>query len=339
MVASLDASIGFGTESTYKTGVVPTRWVEFTDETLDWKKNIKQGQGLRVGSRVARSGRRVVPTAQGGGDVKLDAVSRGLGLLWSYLMGSGTSTLVSGSTYQQVFTFADSMPSFTTQKGVPRLNGDGTFTVDPYTFRGCTCDSFEIELANADICTVKATIDAADMDTATAYTAPSYSTAPNVFHFAGGAIYSGTLTAPTATTLATGATPLADVRGGTISVNHNAKQDRFNFGGGGRKAKPTTGLRKISGKLDVEYDTTSFRDAVINETPMVLVANYTGGALTAGTEMLQVVVSEIKFDDEAVPKVKSDGDLVMQSLTFEGLDNLTAAQAMWIVTRTADTAL
>lgn len=333
MATTQDASIGIGTESTYKTGVTPVRWFEYLDESLDWNKNIKQGKGLRVGGRVARSGRRVVPTADGGGDFSMECTSRGMGLLWSFLLGAGTSTLLSGSTYQQVFTLADTLPSFTLQKGLPQLGG----TVDPYTYLGCTADSFEVDLVNADIATVKATIDAGDLTTATAYAPPTYAAAPNLFHFQNATLSTGTLTAPTATTLASSGTPIADVRGMTLAVNHNTKQDRYNFGGGGRKAKPTVGLRAISGKMDVEYDSTTFRDAVLNETPMAIVATYTAGALSTGTETLQIVLPEIKFDTE-MPKTNST-DLILQSMAYEVLDNLTAAQPIWIVTRTADTAL
>lgn len=333
MVSTQDASIGTATEATYKTGVTTSRWYEYTDESLDWNKNIKQGKGLRVGGRVARSGRRVVPTADGDGDFTMECTSKGMGLLWSYLLGAGTSTLVSTAVYQQVFTLADVLPSFTLQKGLPQAGG----TVDAYTFLGCTVDSFEFDFTNGDIATLKTTIDAGDLTTATAYASPSYVTAPNLFHFANGSISTGTLTSPTTTALGSAATPVADIRGGSISVNHNTTQDRYNYGGGGRKAKPTTGLREISGKLDIEYDSSTFRDAVLNETPMSLVLTYTAGALTAGSETLQVIIPEIKFDSE-MPKTNGT-DLIIQSMSFQGLDNLTAAQPLWVVTRTADTAL
>lgn len=338
MSASLDASLGFGPETTYRTGVTPTRWPEYTDESLDWRKNIKVGKGLRVGSRVARSARRVIPTADGGGDIQLDVVSKGLGLLWQFLLGTGTSTLVSGTTFQQVFTLGDVLPSFTIQKGIPRVNADGSFTVDPYTFLGCTADSFELDFTNADVLALKATIDAGDMNTTTAYAPPSYAAAPSVFHFAGGSVSSGVLTAPTATALATGTTTLAEVRGGSLTVNHNTKQDRYNFGGGGRKSKPTVGLRDIAGKLDVEYDSTVFRDAVLNDTAMCVILNYvTPVALSAGFESFQVVLPEVKFDTE-MPKTNGT-DLILQSMSFNVYDNLTAAQPLWIVTRTSDSAL
>lgn len=334
MTSTQDCSLGLGVETVYGTPVVQTRWVEYLDESLDFKKSVKQGLGLRVGGRVARSIKRVVPTADGGGDFSMECTAKGMGLLWAACMGSGTSTLVSASTYQQVFTLADSPSSLTLQKGLPQLGG----TVDAYTFPGCTVSQFDLDFANGDIVKLKATIDAKDMLTATAYAAPSYAATPNnLFHFAGGSISTGTLTSPTTIILGAGVTPVADVRGGTISVNHNIKGDRFNLGGAGRKAKPTTGLRAITGKIDVEYDSTTFRDAVLGDTPMNLVLTWTAGALTTGLETLQVVIPEVKFDSEIA---KTNGtDLIIQSMAFQGLDNLVASQPMWIVSRTADIAL
>ena len=58
MATAQDCSIGLATESTFRTYAAPTRFLEFTDESLGWKPNVKQGQGLRTGARLARSGRR-----------------------------------------------------------------------------------------------------------------------------------------------------------------------------------------------------------------------------------------------------------------------------------------
>jgi hypothetical protein len=282
---------------------------------------------------VARSARRVVTSAQGTGDFTLEATSKGMGLLWQAALGSGASTLVSGSTYQQVFTLGDTPASFTLQKGLPRADG----TVDPYTFLGCMVSGWQFTFPNDDIASLQVSVDAGDLTTATSYTAPSYATSPSLFHFAGGSLSTGTLTAPTTTALASAATPLASVRGGSVSVNNNIRNDRYNYGGAGRKDKPTEGLREISGSIDVEYTNATFRDAVLNETPMSLVLTFTGAALTTGTETLQVVLPEIKFDNQ-LPQTNST-DLIVQSMNFAVLDNLTAAQPIWVVTRTSDTAL
>lgn len=327
MTTPQDCSVGLGVESVYGTAVARTRWFEFLDESFNFVKNVKQGVGLRVGSRVARSGRRVVASAEGSGDLTIEAVTKGLGLLWQLGLGSGTSTLVSAGLYQQVFTLGDVMPSATIQKGIPRADG----TVDAYTFTGCMVESLTIDCPNADNVKVKTSWNAKDMTTATAYTAPSYATGPSVFTFAHGAVYSGALTAPTATALGSAATPVASIRSGSITIKHNLKTDRYNCGGGGRKEKPFAGIREISGSLVAEYADAAFRDAIVNDTSMTLVKTF-----TAGADVLQIVIPDVRFDGDIV---KASTDLAMQELKWTGLDGLTAAQPIWIVCRTADTAL
>jgi hypothetical protein len=334
MATTQDCSLGFKKETTFKTGVTVDRWLEFLgDWSFNWNKNIIQGQGLRVGSRVARSARRVIPTADGSGTFTVEATSKGMGTLWEFVMGSGTSTLVSGTTFQQVFTLADLMPSATIQQGLVQAGG----TVDAHTFLGCTCSDFEFDFNNAGLALLKTNVDIADNTTATGYASPSYSASPNLFHFANISLFTGTLTAPTATAVASAITPVADVRGGTLQVSHNLRDDRQNAGGGGRKARQIPGLRAVTGSLQVEYDSTTFRDMVLNDTPMNLLIQYTAGALSTGNETLQVIVPEIKLDGD-LPKPNGT-DLIVQDLKFQGLDNQTAAQPIWVVTRTADNAL
>jgi hypothetical protein len=140
------------------------------------------------------------------------------------------------------------------------------------------------------------------------------------------------------TALASSITSVADVRGGSISVNNNTTK-RPNFVGTGRaNAQPTIGLHDITGKLDIEYDSTTFRDAFLAETPLNLIINFvTATALSTGVETLQVIIPEIKFDGEL--PTDNGTDLIIQNMSFTGLDNLTAAQPIWVVMRTADTAL
>ena len=327
MTTPQDCSIGLGVESTYGTAVARTRWFEFLDESFNYVKSIKQGQGMRVGSRVARSGRRVVASAEGAGDLTVEAVTKGLGLLWQLAVGSGTSTLVSAGLYQQVFPLADVPSSATIQKGIPRADG----TVDAYTFTGCMVESLTIDCPNADNVKVKTSWNAKDMTTATAYTAPSYATSPALFTFAHGAIYSGTLTAPTATALGSAVTAVAGIRSGSITLKHNLKTDRLNCGGAGRKDKPIPGNREISGSLVAEYVDASFRDAIVNDTSLTIVKTF-----TSGTDVLQVIVPDVRIEGDIV---KASNDLALQDIKWVGLDGLSAAQPIWIVCRTADTAL
>ena len=336
MPGTQDCSLGFGVESVAGTGVTPTRWVEVLgDESLDFNKNVKQGQALRPGARFARSARRVVPTADAGGDFTVEAVSKGMGLFLRWLFGSATSTLVSGTTYQQVFTYGDTPQSLTIQKGIVQAGG----TIDAYTFTGCQATGFEFAFPNADICTFKASVDAMNVTTATGYATPSYASEPvSLFQFAGATVSTGALTAPTATALASAATPLAQVRGGSIALDFGLRDDRFNMGGAGRKSAQLRGMPSGTGSIDVEYTSTTFRDAVLNDTPLSLVLTWTTPvALSAGVETLQIVLPEIKLNGK-LPTMNG-ADLVVTSLDLQILDNLTAAQPIWGVLRTSDAAL
>lgn len=332
MTTPQDCSVGLGIESTYGTPVTVTRWLEFVSEGFGWTKNVVQGEGLRVGARVARSGRRVVPTASGTGDLELEFLSKGLGLLLQCGLGSGASTLVSAGLYQQVFTLADVPPSATIQKGLPRADG----TVGAFTYAGCMVDELELSFAADEVLKVKSSWDTKDMTTATAYAAPSYPTAPQLLHFGAGTtggLYTGTLTAPTTTALGSALTQVAGVRSGSVSLKRNLTTDRFNLGGSGRKDKPLTARRpEISGSLSVEYRDAVFTDAILADTSMTLLVT-----TTVGTDAVQIIVPEIKFDG-ALPTANG-GDLIVQDLAFTGLDNLAAAQPFWVVVRTSDTAL
>lgn len=333
MASPQDVQVGFVNEVTYNTPVTVTRFGEPVSETLNYNPNIKQGQGLRVGSRVARSGRFTVPTSDFSGDVTFECISKGMGLWWQWAMGSGASTLVAGSTYQQVFTLGDTPPSATVQVGLPEAGG----TVDAYTYAGVMCSGFTINCPNGDIANVQYSLDACSMATGTALASASYPSSPTLYQFAGGAIASGTLTSPTTTNLASGTTVIADVRDFSLTVNHNLATDRFNFGNSGKKSKPTVGLRDITGNATVEYDTNTWRDAVLQNTPMALILTFTGAALSTGNETLQIVLPECRFTGSLA---QSNGnDLITTGLAFSTLDNLTAAQPIWIVQRTADNAL
>lgn len=341
MATSQDVQFGMVAESTYGTSVTPTRFLELADESLRYNKNIVQGTGLRVGSRVARSGRRVITRKDATGDTSFEVLSKGFGLLLTACFGTGVSTLVGGTTYQQLFTPTQTnttLPSYTVQKGIPRADG----TVDPYTYVGCCVDSWEFTLDTSGIAMLKVTWDCRDMATATALAVASYASGANLFHFGqsatGGMAIGGSLTVPTTTALATGSpTAVTNVRAFSLSVSNNLSRDRFNMGASGLKAHPTVGLREIKGKVSFEYTDTAIRDAFIADTEVPMVFTLTGAALSTGNETLQFAIPAAKFDGD-LPNANGT-DMIVTDAEFSVLDNLTAAQPLYGVIRTADSAL
>lgn len=341
MTIQADCSIGFKKEAAYGTPVTPDRFLEFTSESIDFERTYYQGSGLRPGSRVARSGRRALVKDGGKGDIELEVPSRGLGTFLEALLGVGASTMVSAGLYQQLFTLIkdDYLPSVTLQKGIPRL---GANIVDAYTARGAVCSSFELSLANADVLKVKSSWTAQQIDTSIAYATPSYPAAAELFTFTGAGLVIGNaaVTVPTATALATGGTPVANVRDFSIAVDQKLDSNGWNIGGAGKRSRrPAVGLAEVKGKITAEYDATTFRDALASQTPMALVATFTAATeITAGNKpTIQITVPDIRFEDE-LPK-SNGGDVIAQNINWTGFDGLVAPQPLYVAVRTADTAL
>lgn len=330
-----DCSINIKPESVFKTGITPDRAFEFTSESLAWTPTIVQGEGLRVGSYLPRSDRRVVPAGQGGGDVTMDILSKGFGYWWRACMGAATSTQLDDdedTTYQQNHTWANSPASLTVQKSTVQAGG----TVDPVTFKGCMVTQFVITFTNAGLVTLQVTLDAADYDTSTGFASLTYADDAQLFHFNNWTVKSGTFTAPTTNTLAAGSSSVAGVRSLTITGNRNPVVDRFNANGAGRKDKQIGTNFDVTGSLEIEYASTTQRDAFLGQTGQCLVSTVEAGTLSTGKETLQVAIPEFKIDDGGTPQANGTG-LIVQTVSFTALDDGESDEGMWISTRTSDT--
>lgn len=342
MTTQLDSSIGFKKEGAFGTGVTVDRFLEFTEESLDFSRTYYQGSGQRVGSRVARSGRRILTKDGVTGDISLEVPTRGIGAFLELLFGVASSTLVTGSTavYQQLFTPIknDFLPSATIQKGIPRL---GANVVDAYTGHGMVCSSFELSCANAEVLKLKTSWVGKELVTDTAYAAPSYPAVLDLFSFTGAAItVGGTVTVPTAEALSSGGTEVANIRDFSFTFGNGLDSGGYNMGGGGKLTRPpAVGAAEVKGKVTAEYDSTTFRDAVANQTALALTARFEGPTdIEAGFKpTLEIVLPDIRFEGE-LPKA-AGGDVITQGLDFTAFDGLVASSAVYVVVRTADTAL
>ena len=336
MVAQSELSIGFKKESTYGTGVTVDRWLEFLpNPSLNYTYNTINSKGLRVGSNgVTTLSKRVRTTSQGAGDIEFELVSKGMGTLFEALLGSGTSTLVSGTTYQQLFTLS-TLPSLTIQQGLVLGNAAGDR--DSQTWTGCVSSGFEIAVPNGDYATVKTSWDIRNVDTATPYAAPSYAASPYGFHWGiAAATLGGSPTAPTTTALASGGTQVSNVKSVSIKVDHALSGDRYAMGSPLKK-QPTAGIRTITGSIEVEHDSSTMRAAYLADTTLPLVLTMTTTeSLSTGFSTFQVYVPGVKL--VGTMPTSAGGQVPTVTYNFEaGYDGTNAAVA--VALRTADTAL
>jgi hypothetical protein len=293
--SGIGSQLGIATETTFNTPVTVSTFYEFTNESINYNKNISVGLGLRAGGQVARSGRRVVTTSDATGDINLDLPTKGLGLLLSYAMGgtvqtSGTYTL--GDVYGK---------SFTAQVGVPQYGG----TVTPKTIAGCKISSFEISAAQSAIATGRFTIDGASFTTATSLATASFPSNNSVFHFAQGAI-------------TVDGSSVANIKDFTLSVDNVLKTDRFNLGSAGIKAEQIiNGFRAITGSLTAEFTDTTLLAKFLADTSAALVLTFSGPS----SSVLSITLPAVKFDGEA-PQVGGP-EVIDINFTFQAYDNGT----------------
>ena len=161
--AGLSASFGIATETTVGTPVAVTRFYEFDSETLSMKKHTAQGVGLRQGALTKRGARRILTGREAGGDVSLDVVTNGFGLLLQHMLGSftATATSVGGGLYQQVHNIGTlNGKSFTAQVVDPDTSG--VLTQEAFTYPGCKITAWDLSVAAGAQAKLKLTIDALD---------------------------------------------------------------------------------------------------------------------------------------------------------------------------------
>jgi|GEM_PF-930023 len=334
MTTQLDCSIGLKRETTYGTPVVVDQFVEFMSESLDHKPEFLQGEGLRVGARVPRAGRRSVGKVDAGGNVVLEAPIKGLGLFLQAALGTVTNTAVPGQAgvFQQVHTpvGSDWLGSYTIQKGIPPLGGGATH---PITFPGAVCSTLELSAKAGGSLEVTTEWTAREVVTSQAYAPPAYPAALDIFTFVQGEIVlGGSVTAPTATALGAGGTKLASVREFSAKWDNGLDGNGWNLGGAGKRTRrPAVGKASITGQLTAEYDSADLRDAHLSQATLALLLTFTHPS-TIGTSAhptLQLYVPGVKLEG-GIP-TSNGGDVIAPGISWTGLDLANGSAPVSIV--------
>lgn len=315
----LDAQIMFAQESTYGTGVTPTRTLEFNSEGLSQDITYLDSAGLRKGNAYKRTSRTIQSRFSVDGDVELEIATLGMGQLVRNMLGSTTTTttLISGSAYKQIHVPGGSQGlSFTTQVGRPE---PGTGTVVPFTYAGCKISKWELSLKDNAIPTLKVSITGRSETTATALATTAYLTGSQVFSFKGATLKLGgtPATASGETTITGGTAVAALVKGITISGDNSLATDRFGVGNAGLKKEPLqNGINTITGSLDAEFAKTELYDVYTAGTATALQFDLTGAVIGGGNNYLFSTILPSAIFKKAAPNV-SGPDIVQMKTDFE----------------------
>lgn len=329
IAGGLSAQFGMVDEATFGTFLAPTRFLEFTQESL--KNNIEriESSGLRPARRVL-SKDDWVPGRQGvDGDVEFEVNNQGFGLLLKHMLGTITSSQPSVGTAPTVWEHKATVgaldgKSFSAQVG--RTGNDGT--TRPFSYSGCKVASWELSCDVNGILTLKATLDGIKEDTVPALAAATYATASVPLVYTGG-------------TISVGGSAF-DVTKCSITGDNGLKNDRYFMRGAANSATKKEQLeggqlRAYGGSLDAEFSDLTAYSRFVNGTVGAFTAFFSGANIASTFNYaLEVTMPAVRFDGET-PNVGGP-DIISHSLPFKALDDGSATTAVQMTYRTTDTA-
>lgn len=341
MTTLQDGQIGFKKETTFKTYATPDTFLEVVSEDLEYVPTRVKGDGLRSGRRMGRSDRHILARKEVNGSFTTEATSKLLGKLFEACFGgTGTSTLINGTSYQQLFTptTTDPLNSYTIQVGVPPVGGG---SVLPHNFLGCVFTGFEFTLPEQGPATIKWNVAGSDFETSTALATASYPAAYDIFgNIHATMTLAGSVTVPTTTALATGGTATTIVRDFSLTYGNEVDGGGFNIGGAGaRTRKPALGLRVGTGSFTAEFDSATVRDYFVNNTGVAITLRLQTATAISGSNYptLEFTLPICHLSGET-PKLNA-GDVTTITADFEVFDGGVAAHPVYVAIVTAETAI
>jgi hypothetical protein len=306
--SGLGAQIGIAAESTYGTFVAPTKFPEFTKQSLVLKKTTAQSAGIAAGRLMALSSRRVVTQREVSGSLDMEVANKGMGLLLQALMGTTVTPVQQGVTtaYLQTHTLADTFgKSLTIQAGIPLTTG----TVTDKSFVGCKIVSAEFSCEVGGMLTVSFEIDGKDCSETQTLAVASYSNM-SPFHFGQMGLKYGSFGAETA---------LDGVRKVSVKIERPQAVDRFYANQSALKAQPILNdLTKVTVSIEHDYVATTIDDLHTSDAATSLVWEFVGPEIAPTyNETFRIKLPATKVDD--TPPTIDGYDVVRTSYNLTSL--------------------
>ncbi|WP_438478959.1 phage tail tube protein [Streptomyces asiaticus] len=306
--SGLGAQLGISAESAYGTFVAPSKFIEFTKESLVLKKTTAQSAGIAAGRLLALSSRRVLTRREVSGSIEMEVTNKAMGLLLQALMGTNVTPVqqATSTAYLQSHVLADTAgKSLTIQKGVPLTTG----TVTDKSFLGCKVTSAEFACEVGGMLTASYEFDGKDCDEAQTLATASYP-AMSPYHFGQMAVKTGTFGTETA---------LDGIRKVSVKIERPQAVERFYAGQAGLKKEPISNDQvKITGTLETDYVATTLDDLHTSDAATSLVWEFVGANIE-GTyyDTFRVTLPAIRLDEG--PPVVDGFDVIKPTYQFTGL--------------------
>lgn len=306
--------LGFKDESTYGTPVTVDRFAEFNSESVQAELGRIESPGIRAGTRVLRSDRRVPYVMGASGSVEMDVLSKGFGFWLKHMLGTVATT---GPADTSVYTHTGTVGSltgdfFTAQFGVPQIGGG---TVTPKTCHGGKVKSWELACAAGEQLKLKLDLDFEDLEHTTSLATASYPTSMEPITFIRGLVTIGGSS--------------VDITSFSVKGDNGLKTDRRYLRNSALKKEPVeNGLRAITADLSLDFASVTQQDRVLAATAsgaQAAVVLYCEGLTTIGSgtakPKVTITIPVLMFDGDT-PTVGGP-EVVPESLKGMALDDGT----------------
>jgi len=324
MPSILDNAILVGKETTYGTPAALTRGYEAKADTWKREQEALESVGFRAGMHALRSDRRKQITMGAAGEIELDALTNGLGLLLQGVFGSVSGPTQQSATPAWLSTFATTSAasdvSFTIQKLVTNNAG----AQQAFTYHGAMVSEFSLTQDVGGLLVAKFAFDAEDEDRTTAAGTPTYP--------ATGVPFDWTQAAVTVDSVAVDATAFS------FNASMGLKTDRRFLRSSSLKRQPLrTAVPDYTGELSAEFANTTQYDRFVSGAVVPIVATWTGAVISgAFSQRIQLTLPAVQFDGDT-PEASLD-DMTMQPMPFKVLHN-GSAPAVTLTYQSTDTSL
>lgn len=323
MAGGKDTQLGIAEETTFGTQVTPTRFFEYTQESVKYDRERIEAKGLRVGRKTVDrwvAGRKGV-----GGDIEFEILPNGSAVWFKHALGAVTTTTPPTGTTARLHTAkvgTIDAKGLTVQIGRPNNAG----VVDPYLWFGTKINQWELTMETGNVLMGKMSIDALDEDTTTALAVASYGATNEL------------LSSYDANTSITIGGVTYDVKKATIGGNNNLPLDRYYIGSPVKREPLEASLREYTGTVDLEsYKGLTPYNLFKAGTEAAIVYTFSGSIIELALRyFVKVTLPRCRFDGDS-PNVQGEG-LLDQSIPFKALYSAAATTEVQIETQNTDTA-
>lgn len=296
----MNAQLGYVAETTYGTRVAPTKFAEFVSETLKLTIERINGRGLRPGRRVLLSQQWVPGRRSSGGEIEMELLNTGTGLLWKHAMGA-TATVAGTGFSTHTYTPADLQTlSMTMQVGKPEVGG----TVRPFDYLGAKIGAWEVSCSAGELARAKFTVLAQDESTAFALATATYPTNHVPLAFTKGVL----------SIAGSG----VDVKRATFRVDNGLADDRFFLRNSAFRKQPLENAKRAAtGSLVADFESLTAYNRFVNANEAALSLKFSGADIAGSSPLTPFsfeIVANVRFDGET-PAVGGP-ELLEQPLQF-----------------------